>query len=439
MKVYTLQELEAVLNGLEESAVILEGISVERLCGILGGVGGRLLDPDDALHREALARLPDESGLTPRMSSDVILHMAAGWTEESLLALVKSQFSPVTMLDGFVEVEGARGGRVRALGDVLAFHLASGTVPGVGATSLLRSLLVKTPVLLKPGAGDQVLSRVVARGVAQADARLAQVAQVVYWPGGTGELETLVLNRARRVVVYGGDETVEAVRARLPAGIPMVAYAHRLSVGLVGRDRLGGLEQARRLAAQAARSVWWYDQRGCVSPHVVWVEERGRVSPEDWLRLLAREMDVLPRPTTHGDPQQSARIQQERGIAEMRAAGGAAGGFLGDPELRWTLLWETDAALQASPLGCTLRVKGVADLGEVPGLLAPHGRHLQSAALEVGSPRREGLAMELGRAGVTRVTTFEDQAWPPAWWHHDGGDALRSLVRFITLDDDAQG
>lgn len=439
MKAYTPREMEALLDGLEESAETLEAIPVERLCAILGGVGRRLLDPDDPLHREAVTDLPDESGLTPQMALDVVLHMAAGWTEESLRSLVTSQFSPPTMLDGFVEVEGATGGRVRALGDVLGFHLASGTVPGVGATSLLRSLLVKTPVLLKPGAGDQVLARVVARGVAQADARLAPAAKVVYWPGGTEELEMLVFNRARRVVVYGGDETVEAVRARLSAGVPMVTYAHRISVGLVGRERLGGLEDARHVAAQAARSVWWYDQRGCVSPHVVWVEEGGRVSPEGWLKLLAQEMDSLPRTTSHRDPQLSALVQQERGVAEMRGSGAQGGGFLGDPELRWTLLWETDPELRASPLGCTLRVKGVADLGEVPDLLAPYGRHLQSAALEVGSPRRERMATELGRVGVTRVTTFEDQAWPPAWWYHDGGDALRALVRFITLEDDPQG
>lgn len=219
----------------------------------------------------------------------------------------------------------------------------------------------------------------------------------------------------------------------------MVAYAHRISVGLVGRERLGGLEEARRVAAQAARSVWWYDQRGCVSPHVVWVEQGGRVSPEAWMTLLAQEMDALPRPTSHREPELSALVQQERGVAELRAAGGGGGGFLGDKELGWTLLWETDPELRASPLGCTLRVKGVSDLERVPGLLAPHGRHLQSAALEVGSPRREALATEMGRVGVTRITTFKDQAWPPPWWHHDGGDALRALVRFIALEDDPQG
>jgi hypothetical protein len=38
------------------------------------------------------------------------------------------------------------------------------------------------------------------------------------------------------------------------------------------------------------------------------------------------------------------------------------------------------------------------------------------------------------RAG--RVTTLQRMAWPPAWWHHDGGDPLRTLIRWVDWEEE---
>jgi len=45
------------------------------------------------------------------------------------------------------------------------------------------------------------------------------------------------------------------------------------------------------------------------------------------------------------------------------------------------------------------------------------------------------LANSLANFGLTRVTTFDRQPWPPAWWRHDGTEPLRALVDWVELEE----
>lgn len=451
---------------------------VGSLTETLGQVGRRFLDSDDPLRREALERIPEDAGLSPEMAEVVVDGMARDWTPERLEALVRSDLPDPAALDG--PVTGPGGDRTQAVGDRFAFHLASGSVPGVGATSLLRSLLVKTPLLLKPGWGDRVLPELVARGIGEADPALAEACAVVYWPGGSRPpIEEAAFEAAERVVVYGGAETIRQVRARLPADCPLVAYGHRVSVGLVSREGLDA--DFEGLAHAAARAVALFDQRGCVSPHMVWVEEGGMRAPAEWAEAVAAASEAVARELPPGalDPTEASRIQQVRASLEVRAAMDSGGpshgpGADADPgagpdrnaahgrnadygrgpapsdglrlwtgrDLAWTVVHAPDPAFVPSCLGRTLRIAPVDDLARVPRLLAPHRSVLQSAALECGSDgdgagsRRDALARQLAHVGITRVTTFARQPWPPAWWRHDGRGPLEVLLRWVSMEGD---
>jgi hypothetical protein len=445
-----------LLDRLEASAPTLRERGWNEVVRILGRVGRRFLDPNDPFRREAEARIPDEAGYSEAMARTVVEGMARDWTAERLRTLVRADFPDPGVLDGFCP--GPEGTRIRALGPDLGFHVGAGSVPGVTATSLIRSLLVKTPVLVKPGAGDRALPELFVRGIEEEDEALARSVEVAYWKGGEGgALEEEALARAGVVVVYGGTETVQALEARLPPGACMVAYSHRVSVGLVGRAGFGdeGRETAspaeattgtgrelRRIARDAALAVATFDQRGCVSPHVIWVEEGGEVAPAEFARLLGEALEALESELPSGPlPRETAsEVQQLRGIAELKAAGGSEDRVFAGSGGSWTVLFEPDPAFAASCLGRTVRVKPVPGLEKVPELLRPYRTVLQSAALEGEGPprgegsRREGLSEALARVGVIRVTTFREQPWPPAWWRHDGRGPLEVLVRRVSLE-----
>jgi hypothetical protein len=395
---------------------------------ILGRAGARFLDPEDPLRREAEARIPADAGLSPRAAREVVEGMAREWRLERLATAVRADFPDPDVLDGFRP--GVRGEMQRVVPPRLLVQIGSGNVPGTTATALLRGLLVGAPTLVKPGTGDQVLPGLLARALSEASPELARGFVVAHWPGGEGgALEAQALAGADRVVIYGGDEAVTAVRSRVPAAIPVVVYGPRISAGVVLRDAAG----AREPVEAAAGAVLAYGQQGCVSPHQIWVEEGGARSPEAWAGALA---EALAR--QGGDRRLPATDPAVRGWVEgarWRAASGSGEVVHGGPEEGWTVLWDpAEGGLEPTCLGHTVRVRPLSGAAALPPLLEPLRHRLQSMAVEGGEPGRSTLALHLARQGVSRITTFGRQPWPPAWWKHDGAGALAALVSWATLD-----
>jgi hypothetical protein len=428
---------ETLLRALRDAGDTLADRPVADLVEVLGRVGERFLDPRDPLRLEAETRVALETGFSAPMANAVVAGMASDWSRKRLEGLVHGDFPDPRVLDGFVPGPGAS--LVRAVGGRLAFHVGAGSVPGVGATSLLRSLLVKCPVLLKPGLGDRALPSLLLRGLEEEDARLACAAAVEYWPGEDGSaLETAALRSADRVVVYGGLDTVDSIRRRLPPTTPMVAYHHRISVGGVTRAALHSEESARAAAGEAALAAVLFEQRGCVSPHLIWVEEGGHVSPPKWAALLGESLEeteaVLPAAPLEAGL--ATEIQQLRAAAEVRGAAGSADLALGGEKGSWTVLFESGDRPIGTCGGRTVRVRAIEELGLLAEVLEPYGSVLQSIAVAGSAEARLGVAERLVRSGITRVTSFRDQPWPPPWWRHDGQGPLLALVRWVAVEND---
>ncbi len=423
--------LTRVLDALGDSRSRLVDRGAGDLCVTLGAVGARLLDPDDTLRMKALEYLPADSGLSAEMATVVLDGMARDWAEDGLRELLDAEFTDVACLDGFVERQGRSS---MAMGPGLCFQIIAGSVPGVGVSALIRSLLVKSPTLLKPGRGDSVLPVLFASALHEADPELAAALAVVYWPGGSEVLENVALLGADVVVAYGGDETVAALRARAPVTTRFVAYHHRVSVAVVGVEALGR-PHAEASAASLAKAVAIFDQRGCVSPRVVYVEEGGTVSPRAFASLLAQSLAGLDRDLPSGalDRAEASALHQVRGTAELVAASESGADIHYGGDAPWTVIFDRGPMALAPSLSRTVQVVPLTDLEQLPDLLARMGSHLQTVGTAGLGDREQVLASRLGRAGVSRVVPFSEVPFPPPWWHHDGGNPLGDLVRWVDL------
>jgi acyl-CoA reductase-like NAD-dependent aldehyde dehydrogenase len=431
------ESASALLDALRDAKSNLDRLPAEEVAEKVGEIGERFGDPADPLRSEAESRVALESGLAPASAGLVVDYVAREWSRARLGSLLRADFPDPSVLDAFTR--SASGDWTRALGGSLALHVGSGNVPGVGATSIIRSLLVKCPVLLKPGREDVALACLFARALAESHPGLGKAVAVVYWPRGRGgDLEALALERAERVVVYGGNAFVREVRARTPVGTGFIAYPHRLSVGLVGRELLDDEARARGVATRAAEAASAYDGRGCVSPKVIWVEGGESVEPRAWASLLAAQMDRIEdgAPAAPLDFAAAATLQQLRGSSEIAAAAGGEHAVFSGSSSRWAVLFEPspDRAIEITCPGRSVVVRPIDRLERVPDLLVRIAEALQSVALAVGAGRRAELARRLVQVGATRVTSFERLAWPPAWWRHDGTAPLLSLVRWATLE-----
>ncbi len=428
----------SLLDSLRRSRPVLDRRKSVEIIRTLGRVGRRFTDPTDSLRIEAEARLPDEAAISSGMATAIIDGMARDWDAGRLERLLSAEFPDPLVLDGF-RPDG-ESQVCRAWGPSLALHVASGNVPGVGVTSIIRSLIVKSPVLLKPGRGDISLPLLFVRGLGQEDPTLAGAVAIVYWPRGEGgALEELVIAEADVAVAHGGDGFVRQLRRRIPPTTPLVAYHHRISVGAVARDELRSPASAAQVALHAARSVALFDQRGCVSPRVIWVEEGGEMAPADWAPLLASHLGRLGSelPSPSGDLTAGARLRQRIDTVELKtAAGGQDRVFSAGPG--GTVFFESEPAPfePVASAGRAVVVKPIADLGDLADVLQPWRRWLQTLAVAAPDARRLDLAERLLDSGITRVTTFARQPWPPAWWRHDGKGALRTLVRWVVMETD---
>lgn len=396
-------------------------------------VARRLLDHDDPLRLTAESALPALTGYSPAMIGLVLDRSATDWTRPALEALVRREF-PGGELERFVPM-GGTGTRTMAVPSRLALHIGSGNVPGVAVTSIVRSLLVRAPAIVKTAAGEPLLSVLFARALSEAEPGLVDALAVLHWPGGGSTVEDEAIAAADSIVVYGGAETVRSIRRRAPARVRIIEHGPRASVGLVGRDALANQTVARTVAVRAAWAIAMFDQQGCVSPHVLWVE-RGAVDAGAFAGLVGSALDTVERELPRGamTAAEAAAVHDVRTRTEFRAMDGQDVTLLEGRAATWTVIRDSEPDFEPSCLNRTIRIKSVERLEDVPDLIAPLRGFIQTAAMEGAGIRTVDLARALSDAGATRITDFERMPWPPPAWHHDGAGPLRELVTWTDLE-----
>jgi hypothetical protein len=425
-------DLNAQVDALLAAGATLSRRPLDSIVASIGATAERLLDRGDRLRVTAEAALPEITGSSPAMIRRVLDGMAADWREEACRDLLRAEFDDPAVLDEFRPRRRVPGVEARACGPRLTTHFFSGNVPGVSVTSLVRALLVKSPSFGKSAVGEPLLAALFARGLAEVDPELGAAVAVTYWPGGEREMDGVVIERAEAVVVYGGADAVRSVHARVGPGVRFLGYGHRVSFGVVSRERLSRRDAAG-LAERAALDVATFDQQGCVSPHLFYAEAGGEVSPEAWSEMLAGAMERLEGELPRGrlSPGESSAIRQLRGEMEFAQLAGrgvtmhASAGGTG-----WTVIHETEPSFSPSCLNRTVRVKSIASIEEVAALVEPVGHLLQTVGIEADEARALPLAESLARLGASRLTRFGRMAWPPPTWLHDGRPPLGDLVRW---------
>ena len=434
----TAKQLEARIAELRATRDSLIRRPVEEIVEVLGSVGERFLEDSDPIRKRALAALPEEARLSSAMAAEVLDGMARDWSRNQLKRTVRAEFGDPAALDGFQSVQGRS---VAGIGPRLCVQVVSGSVPGVGVNALIRSLLVKSPTLLKPGFGDTLLPKLFVEALAEVDSDLTDSVAIVEWRGGSEILERIALSAAEVAVVYGSDETVAALRALAPPTTRVLGYHHRVAACVIGRD----LETAEieSVSDQVARAIAMFEQRGCVCPHVVYVEDPADggtglgVSAEKFAESLARSLRALEEvlPAIPLEVEEGGSLQQLRGAAEMHAASGEGSLHHGGAQSSWTVIGEGATQLGPPTAHRGVRVRRMADIGELGRAIGPLSSHLQTIGHAGLGDRLESVALMLGRLGASRIVPIQDMSFPPPWWLQDGRGPLRDLVRWTEIAD----
>ena len=242
---------------------------------------------------------------------------------------------------------------------------------------------------------------------------------------------TASLSEADVRVIWGGDDTVAAIRA-----VPLarhafeLAFPDRYSLALFDAAAVAGLDEveADALAQRFFNDAYWFDQLGCASPRViVW-----RGGPHDARRasgrlrralrreLDRRDLDPVPTSAVIAKLVHAADTAATTAVSEVEWSAG---------DLTLVGLRDLGALRRDSPGGGLFYEARVAQLDELVPVVRRRDQTVSHFGLDIGELRR--FVVAVGSRGVDRIVPVGEALSFDRFW--DGHDLLVAFTRGVTV------
>ena len=406
---------------------------VETFCGLAEA----WLHPEYPFRKLALQHAA-AAGFSPATLASGLDAFFKPFTPENFNALLVQDFGHARRLDELVsttaEEKQSRAAFVR--GPELLAHIAAGNIPNPTLMSLVLGFLTRSAQFVKCASGTSLLPRLFAHSLYEVEPKLGACLEIAEWPGGSAELEGALFTEADYVTATGSDETLAAIRARLPVKTRLLGYGHRVSFGYVASGALTSFN-TKKVVARAATDIVAWNQLGCLSPHVIYVEHGGAVAAEHFAELLAEELARREEAEPRGEVpvETAATIASRRAFYEVRAAHSPDTKFWrSENSTAWTVVYEADARFQLSCLHRFIYVKGVTDVKALLESADSVRGQVSTIGLAAPEERMRELAGPLARWGATRICPLGQMQNPPLTWRHDGRPGLEDLVTWTDFE-----
>lgn len=419
------EAMAALARALRGQRASLAGLKVERIVEVLDRAAALWFDPAYPPRHAVLGRISQATGFSLPMVERSIRHEMESSRAPELLAALRGELGDPGVLDGF-RPSRTLNGRVRATGPGLVGGIVSSNIPALPHLTVMRSLLVKAPCLIKTSVSEPHFLPAYARTLMDLEPALGGAVGVVCYGRKETATTSALLANIDFLIAYGGLEAIGQLRAAAPPGLPALYHGHRLGFALLASEALPG----PGLARQVAYDVVLFDQEACLAPHVVFVEGDQQAASR-FGQALAAEMATLADELPPGEVALARAwsvrqaldgwaVEAPGPLELLPVLGGTAGHVVVGPLERF----------EPSPLSRTVRVVPVADLDQALALVKPLGGLLQNVALAAPPARREALVEQLAALGVTRVCPPGRMGIPSMMWHHDGHPCLAAMLRF---------
>jgi hypothetical protein len=393
----------------------LRGRSVDDVLATIDRAVANWLSPDYPLRCIAEQALPVVTGFSIPMIRHGLPLLLAPLRADGIRELLKTELG--------ISLEHHR--RLKA--PELITHVMSANIPGLAATPMLLSLVVKSAALIKSAAADPLSAALFADSISEVDDELGQCIMAAQWNGGDEAIEDVAFGHADIVVATGSDAAIAAIEPRVRGRF--IGYGHRISFAAIGRECLRDDLLAEDLARRLAYDVSLWDQQGCLSPQLCYVETGGRIAPENFAELLARELAVYAceLPPRRLSFEEKAAILRFRHAAEWGNHDTVA--MLASPDSTdWSISVERSADFRPTCLNRCIRINVVSDLSELHIALTSHRRHLEAAGIVVAAERVAGFTAMLSASGVHRVCPIGTMQQPSLLWRQGGRPRVADWV-----------
>lgn len=352
-------------------------------------------------------------------------------TAENLEAFLRQEIGHAHRMDAFHLDEHGEGGRRMSIahGPALLAQIAPGNIPVPAMSEMVFGLLMRSAQFVKCASGGALLPRLFAHSIYDADHKAGSCLEVAEWKGGARHLESALFAEADCVVATGSDEMLDTISKHVPRKARFIGYGTRVSFAYVTKEALE--QDATSVLLKAATDIAAWNQRGCLSPHVIYVEEGGRMTAEGFAERVAAELEAMEKTFPRGPLKatESAAIAARRSMYEVRAAHCVETKMWASPQsTAWTVIWENEPRFQLSCGNRFVYIKAVTDLSQALQGADSVREQVSTVGLSCTSEQSRELAQQLAHWGARRICPLGQMQNPPLGWRHDGRQPLGDLV-----------
>lgn len=379
----------------------------------------------------------DEINFPKNLRVNGLSFLSSWCTAEHLTAIVTEGLNGNRMYaDAFLPVSDESVQLRKAVSRGLGCHWLAGNVQVLGMFVLIESILTKNVNILKVSSKDggvfcmllhafEGIVYKTAGGYMIAGDDLLKTIAVVYYDHSDHKLGRLMSEKADIRIAWGGTDAVTAVtNYSSKFDCEDLIMGPKLSFAVVSKEAISDEHKAKKIGRRIAVDASVFDQTGCASAHNVFVERGAEISPEEFVKYLAEGMKkaAIQIPNGETSAEQISAVHSIRGVYDFK------GTVTGDPEARWTVLYDPDNEL-CKPIYS--RVVFVHPVESIMDAVIHVGENIQTIgmaavgekALEFASAAANKGAMRFPVCG--RMLNF-DSPW-------DGMYLIDRMVKWVTI------
>jgi len=299
--------------------------------------------------------------------------------------------------------------------------------------------LVDAATWIKVPSEEPVFGALYAKSIEEIDPQFAYSIAVLPFGSEQKHIQEYLFSKSNVVRATGGEQTRKNLtELSEKTKVPLAGHWHKFSFITIAKEYLE--RQPREIAELASLDVSAWDQQGCFSSQQIFVETGSTVSPKDFAQLLAEEMEITTRALPKGT--NSGKIQVLDGYYQYltKEMMGEPVKMFSSPTHQWLVIYdESTTNFDPSPLFRVIRVKPIPDIMDIPKLVKPIGRFLQTVGVAIPNHRLLPFADALGRAGASNLRTVSSMTLQKSWEPGDGKFPLHQLfeqdnVHWVRID-----
>jgi hypothetical protein len=437
--VLTVQVLGKILEDLKRTRKeYLLSLGIPQVIDTIGRVADLWMDPEYKGRKLALEVLPAVTGFSREMLQywgfDYFLSSMRKENLPLFGRLQPQQYREFTKLeDGLVKAYGISNILHSKFEPEVIGHVCAGNILGIAAFEMIMDKLVDASSWVKVPTEEPVFGALYARSIEEVDPRFASSIAVLPFGSEQTHLQEYLFSHSDLVRATGGESTRKNLTELSERyHVPLAGHWHKFSFIVISKEYLGS--RAREIAELASLDVCAWDQQGCFSPQEIFVETGGEVSPLDFARMLAEEMETTTRALPKGT--NSGKIQVLDGYYQYLTKE-----MMGEPvkifpskDHLWLVIYDQSTMnFDPSPLFRVIRVKPVPDIMDIPRIVKPIGRFLQTVGVAIPDNRLIPFADAMGKVGASNMRTVSSMTLQKSWEPWDGRFPLHELMEHDSI------